>query len=389
MDDRPLIGGCLTAAGEGGLHVFRVRGEGVGRLLSDVFRPADGRNASVLRYGHLVDGDRVVDEVMVVHGGNGEAEISTHGGDVVRGAVTSLLERAGVAVVGASDLFRDDGFGSEVRDEAREGLARTGCVQGLLFYLSALEGGLGVEVAAVRDGMGRGPDASMRASLVRRLDALLGRAGFGRAFGAPPVVLVAGPPNAGKSTLANRLMGRDRCIVTPEPGTTRDLVGEDLGLDGYPFRILDSAGLRETQDPVEAAGVERTLAAAADADLVLLVMDGSAPLPEIPWLDEFVHRPGVIVVLNKQDRGTVTDPNALARRLARPVAQVSALEGSGTDALVEKVLFRSPYRGPATRDFPCPFTERQVRCLEAARRAVRDDPGAASGLLTELLEGSP
>ena len=96
----------------------------------------------------------------------------------------------------------------------------------------------------------------------------------------------------------------------------------------------------------------------------------------------------MIVVLNKQDCGTVTAPDALARRLGCPVAQVSALEGFGADALVDRVLFRSPYRGPATRDFPCPFTGRQVRCLEAARRAVRDDPGTASVLLTEAIEGS-
>jgi len=387
MDDRALIGACLTAPGEGGLHVFRVRGQGVDRLLDHVFRPATGGRASGLRYGHLMDGDRVVDEVVVVHGGNGEAEISTHGGDGVRAAVTSLLERSGVTVVEAAGLLVEDRPGPAIGAEARDGLSRARCVQGLLFYLAALEGGLAAEVSAVRDVVSRDPDAAIRTSLVRRIDALLGRASFGCAFGAPPVILVAGPPNAGKSTLANRLIGRDRCIVTPDPGTTRDLVGEDLGLDGYPFRIVDSAGVRDTDDPVEAAGVQRTLAAGVDADLILLVVDGSVPLPADPHLERLTARPGVILVLNKQDLGAGPDPDGLARRLRCPVVRVSALEGFGADVLVGEALFRSPFRGPATRDFPCPFTERQLRCLQAARRAVRDDPGAASGSLTEMLEG--
>lgn len=392
MERQRLIGTCLTASGEGGLHVFRLRGGDIGSLLAHVFRPARVGATGGLRYGHLMNGDEVVDEVMVhTVGDRGDVvEVSTHGGHAVRQAVVDLFAASGVALVEPEDML-SDGIGTAVRREALSGLARAHAIQALLFWMNALDGGLAGEVDLLRSTLrGNGSaDASASITAARaRIDALLGRASFGTAFDRPPLVLIAGPPNAGKSTLTNRLLGTDRCIVTPEPGTTRDLVGERLAIEGYPFRVLDSAGVRTTSDPVESLGVQRTLDKSAEVALVVLVVDGADPFPDDLQVHRLLGREDVLVVLNKGDLGAADEAGALACRLGRPVVRTSALAGEGLERLRETILYRSPFRGPATRDLPCPFTDRQVRCLMAAQEALDTDVPAAVAALTELLEGS-
>jgi len=286
-------------------------------------------------------------------------------------------------------LLFDRGHGPAIRDEAFRGLDRAFSVQSLLFHLAVLDGALAGEAKLLCETLLRGDGSSFLADAVRmRIDALLSRAPFGLAFGEPPQVLVAGPPNAGKSTLANQILGSDRCIVTAEPGTTRDLVGERLSLGGYPFRIVDSAGVRTTSDPVESLGVQRTFQESAVSALVLLVVDGSVPFPDDVQVHRLLDCRDVVVVLNKGDLDVVDDEAALSRRLGRTVVRASALAGEGIDRLGEAILYRSPFRGPATRDLPCPFTRRQVGCLEAARAAVGTDVRAAAAALSDLLEGA-
>jgi len=263
-------------------------------------------------------------------------------------------------------------------------MARARTTEALLFHAAADSGALLSEVRSLRAGLSTGGDVR---SAQRRLRLLLNRAPYGVAFGDPPTVLLAGPPNAGKSTLANRLAGSERCIVSDTPGTTRDLVAEDVSLCGYPFRMLDSAGLRATEDPVEKLGVDRTTSALAESSVVVMVLDGSAPSPEDPGWRATALRQRPLIALNKMDLGHDGATESAARETGLSVLPVSAREGAGVAALERAILFRSPFRGPADRDLPCPFTARQVRCLEAARDIMGSDRAAAVSLLTELLEG--
>lgn len=387
MGDQGLIGGCLTPSGEGGLLVFRVEGDAVPGLLARIFRPQrpGASPRASLRYGHLVDGSEVVDEVLLVTEDAGrKAEISTHGGFGTQAAVEDLLVRRGVRLVdpeSIADGMRPPRVGRAIDREARRGLSRAGAVQAMLFYLEALEGRLATEVAAVRDALRQRPkDAAVMGSLAGRLDTLIGRAPFGRAFQRPPSLVLLGPPNAGKSSLSNRLLGADRCIVTEEPGTTRDLIDQELSLEGYPFRLIDCAGVRSRAGTLERAGVERSLAAARDADLVLVLLDGAERLTEEPELDRWLTDPRALVALNKSDLPRVLDPARLAAELRRPVFAVSAREGDGVASLVEAVLFRSPFRGPATRELACPFTSRQDELLRVARDELDRHADAAAAL---------
>jgi tRNA modification GTPase len=144
------------------------------------------------------------------------------------------------------------------------------------------------------------------------------------------VVAIAGPPNAGKSSLLNRIAGREAAIVTPVPGTTRDVIEVHLNLDGYPVTVLDTAGIRETDDPVEREGVARARARAAGADLVLWVVDASrgAGGAEAP---EGAGEGPVWTVLNKTDLVNSGTQRSLPRR--PDVFSASALTGAGLDEL--------------------------------------------------------
>ena len=178
------------------------------------------------------------------------------------------------------------------------------------------------------------------------------------------VVAIAGPPNVGKSTLMNQLARREVAIVSPHAGTTRDVIEVQLDLDGYPVTVIDTAGIRETEDPVEQEGVRRAKARAAAADLVLWLTDtddvlppddGSAPV----WL-----------VRNKIDlSGSVNDP-VENRDAERPRFRISAAHGDGVTELVAALVsfaeafFGRQESGLITR-------ERQRKLLQESVEALR------------------
>ena len=151
---------------------------------------------------------------------------------------------------------------------------------------------------------------------------------------------IVGRPNAGKSSLFNRLVERDRAIVTATPGTTRDLVTERISLDGIPLELVDTAGLRETAEEVEQLGIARSREALADAALVLVVLDATQPLNEEEWrlLSTIADRPALIAI-NKCDlapEGPSDTLRATTSKLA--LLRTSALTGEGIYALRERIL---------------------------------------------------
>jgi tRNA modification GTPase len=177
------------------------------------------------------------------------------------------------------------------------------------------------------------PAGTARELLVRldseigRLQAVIATWEEGRVLREGALVVICGRPNVGKSTLLNRLVGTDRAIVTDVPGTTRDTIEEQVVLEGFPFRLEDTAGRREAECRVERAGVERAQAVMDRADVLVYVVDASVPLSDedrdgIEQLD----RGAGLVVLNKSDLGLRTDPRAPAGRRS---AVCSLVTGEG------------------------------------------------------------
>jgi tRNA modification GTPase len=180
---------------------------------------------------------------------------------------------------------------------------------------------------------------------------------LGRRLTNPPRVVIAGPPNVGKSSLLNALAGYQRSIVSPTAGTTRDVVGVELAFDGWPVRVSDTAGLRAAGEQLEAAGIELAERELAAADLVVWVVDNTDPQPTLPPHD-FNGR--LLAVVNKSDQSA-----AWADQRANGLLRVSAETGAAVPQLVGEIVRRLfpvvPQPGEAV-----PFTPELCDVVERA-----------------------
>jgi tRNA modification GTPase len=173
----------------------------------------------------------------------------------------------------------------------------------------------------------------------RQIDALLESARVGALLREGIQTVIAGRPNVGKSSLFNRLLRKDRAIVTPFPGTTRDLLEELLVINGFPLRLIDTAGIRITPDPIEREGMLRAHRTVEDADLVLLVLDGSQPLQPDDWrLIDKINTNRTLIVFNKIDVCDPIDFDSVAgRQPTAPLVKLSATKGTGCDQLKDAI----------------------------------------------------
>ncbi len=208
------------------------------------------------------------------------------------------------------------------------------------------------------------------------------------------IVAIAGPPNAGKSTLLNRLARREAAIVSPYPGTTRDVIEVHLNLDGYPVTLLDTAGIRDSDDPIEQEGVRRACARAAAADLVLWVIDASATGGAVEDNDKMVFQSDTWVIRNKIDLAVeklCTSCESQSSNSSPIGFSISATTGAGTDALVTALSAYAQEYFAATE--PSLVTRaRHRRALEetvaALDRALAEGASAREELIAEELRSA-
>ena len=208
--------------------------------------------------------------------------------------------------------------------------------------------------------------------MVKQVERLLASCDDGRVMSEGIKTVILGKPNAGKSSLMNVLLGEERAIVTDIAGTTRDTLEEHINLQGISLHVVDTAGIRDTEDVVEKIGVNRAMKAAKGADLIIYVADGSRPLDESDReIMELIHDKKAIVLLNKTDLELTVDKEALEEQCGHRVIPISAKEEHGIGDL-EKEIQSMFYHGEiAFNDQVYITNARHKEALEAALRSLR------------------
>ena len=371
LDD--TIAAIATPLGEGGLAVIRLSGAQALEVAERCFVPA-GQTAvpptaaltHTLHYGHVVAAGRTVDEVLLAVmraprtlTREDVVEITCHGGILPAKLVLDAVLRQGARLAEPGEFTRRAFLNGRIdlaQAEAVADLIHARTDLALRAANEQLAGKLSRRINDLRDTLlsilahveahidfpeeDIAPDT--RDQIVSRLergahfmDELLRTAGEGQILRRGIRAAIIGRPNAGKSSLLNQLLGHDRAIVSPIPGTTRDTIEETANIRGLPVVFIDTAGLREARDEIEGEGIRRSRRSLDQADLVLHVFDASEPLVEADrlHLDEFSGKKRVLV-RNKTDLGQHLEFSA---GLGARVADVCCLTGQGIEALKDLI----------------------------------------------------
>lgn len=369
------IAAIATPHGEGGISVLRVSGEDAFEIVNAAFQGRRKiRHTETMRvyHGYLVDGEEPVDEVLATtfrapHSYTGEnvVEISCHGSPFIAQRILDVLIQKGARPSKPGEFTERaylNGRMDLVQAEAVADLiqARTESSRRVAMY--QLEGRLSQRVEAMRQALinavslmeleldfgeedvcftSRKELKSILEDMAVSMKALIASYDRGRVCREGVRMVIVGKPNVGKSSILNALLEKERAIVTEVPGTTRDTVEDVLDIEGVLFKIIDTAGIRSSQDPIEKEGIRRSLDALEQADLVLLVLDGSTALEDedqqiIRKIAEKDKR--VVVVLNKSDLERRLEQTGFADKINVEAAlTISAKKGKGIDELIDKL----------------------------------------------------
>ena len=406
------IAAIATGAQVAAIGVVRLSGPDAIALADRLFSPLHGgpmrtQESRRLVYGELRDRDGALLDLCLCtvsrapqsYTGEDTAEFQCHGSPIVLRAVLEALFALGARQAGPGEFTKRaflngklelsaaeavaDLIDAETAESARNAAGQlSGAIARRIETIYAALADISAHFHAVLDYPDEDIEDFTLARYVdtlgtarRELRALLATFARGRLLREGVPTAIVGRPNAGKSSLMNALLGYDRAIVTAVPGTTRDTIEEKLRLGGQLLRLTDTAGIRETADPVEALGVRRSRAALQNAELVLAVVDGSADFTdedaEILRLAE--QAPKALVLLSKDDltRKTTTLPTAL------PVIPISVVSGEGFAALEEAV--RALFPLPAVPAGEILTNARQAEAVERALEAMESAQAAMAG----------
>ena len=417
------IAAIATPLGTGGLGVIRLSGPASLSVVQSLFRPSSGRPldqapSHTLHHGFLHHGPVVLDEVVVgvfrrprSYTGEDVVEVSCHGGPIVLKKVLAACLEAGARLAGPGeftkraylngrlDLAQAEAVADLIssRSEAARRLALEQLEGGLSRALSPFKETLTDLLAALEANLdfveedipplARTELLARLSALIRSLDDFIARARGGRRLREGARLVLVGKPNAGKSSLFNRLVNFDRSIVTEIPGTTRDTLEESIEIGGVGVVLIDTAGWRSTNDPVEEIGVSRTEAALEAADGVLFVADSSRGLEEEDRrLALKVRQKPAVAVLNKSDLPRRLEASEVVSLLSgsAPAVPASSKTGEGLPelkSLLSRVFFdRGSSEAPETA---ASANARHLELFSQAREALSKAHQAASEGLSE------
>ncbi|MEO8497914.1 MAG: GTPase [Planctomycetota bacterium] len=351
----------LTPQGRGAVAVLHVEGASGVACVGKYFVATAGRPLASVPLDRIVFGrwgqaDGNGEEIVVCRTSETSLEVNCHGGvAAARAIVNALVADGAVEQTAESWVCSHSGCSFEAEAWLALAVARTERTAAML--LDQYRGALRDTVEGAIEELKRGDSVEAGS----RLTKLLARGDIGLHLTKPWRVVFAGPPNVGKSSLMNCLLGYQRSIVFDQPGTTRDLLSAPTAFDGWSLELTDTAGLRESEDAIELEGVSRATNFLTEADLTVLVFDATCGW-ETQHEQLLAAYPKALAVINKCDLQEVA-------RGGRDFLATSALTGDGvpelTQRIVKQLVCHELVPGEAV-----PFTARQLHAIEAARQAI-------------------
>lgn len=369
------IAAIATAMTNSGIGIIRISGPEALSVADRVFRPKkEGKVLSkektyTVHYGTICDGDEVIDEVLVVimrgpgsYTAEDTVEIDCHGGVLVMRRILETVLKHGARMAEPGEFTKRAFLNGRIdlsQAEAVIDVIQSKNQYALKSSVSQLKGSMSRKVKDLREkllyeiafiesalddpehiSLEGYPEAlySKLQPIKEELSRAIGSFDNGRVLTEGVKTVILGKPNAGKSSLMNVLVGEERAIVTDIAGTTRDTLEENIRLNGISLNVIDTAGIRETEDIVEKIGVDKAKNIADEADLIIFVADGSRPLDgNDEQIIELIRDRKAIVLLNKTDLTMVLSEEELREKTGKPVIPVSAKEQKGIDKLEEQI----------------------------------------------------
>ena len=369
---KDTIAAIATAMTNSGIGIVRISGDEAFDIIKKIYKGKKDKDLSnvkshTIHYGYIVDGEETIDEVLVMimkgpHSYTGEdtVEIDCHGGVFVVKKILETVIKNGARPADPGEFTKRAFLNGRMdlsQAEAVIDVINSKNEYALKSSVSQLKGNVQKKIKEVReeiiyhtafietalddpehisvDGYGEKLRVTVD-KLLKELNELLKTADNGRIIKEGIKTVIVGKPNAGKSSLLNVLVGEDRAIVTDIAGTTRDVLEESIQLQGISLNIMDTAGIRDTEDIVEKIGVDKAKAHANEADLVIYVVDASRDLDENDFeIMEMIKDKKAVVLLNKSDLDTVVSKEMVRQYLDKPMIDISAKEESGIRELEE------------------------------------------------------
>ena len=369
------IAAISTSTGNSGIGIIRVSGDEAIEIVDKIFKSnKEGKRlinvkSHTVNYGNIVDGDKVLDQVLVLvmknpHSYTGEntVEIDCHGGMLILKKVLDLVIKNGAKSAAPGEFTKRAFLNGRLdlsQAEAVMDLINSQNDFALNSSIEQLKGGVSEKIKEIRSDViyhiafiesalddpehisldGYDNEISkMINKNISKIKKMIDTFDNGRIMKEGIKTVILGKPNAGKSSLLNRMLGEERAIVTDIEGTTRDTLEENINLNGLSLKIIDTAGIRNTDDKVEQIGVNKAKEIAEGADLIIYVVDGSKDIDENDKeILEIIKNKKVIVLLNKTDIDRVVDIEQLNEIPKEDIIEFSAKAGLGMDELEEKI----------------------------------------------------
>jgi tRNA modification GTPase len=369
------IAAIATGLSNAGISIVRISGENAFGIIDKIYRSKSGKkvlskeNSHTIHYGYIAEKDRIIDEVMVVimkapatYTREDTVEINCHGGIVVTRKILEIVIKNGARIAepgeftkraflnGRIDLSQAEAVCDIIHAKNEIALKNSlGQLQGKMHQLIVkLRERILRDVAFIEAALDDPEHISLEGfqeeleknieEEINQIDQFIRNSKNGKLIKEGIKTVIIGKPNAGKSSLMNVLVGEERAIVTDIAGTTRDTLEETINLDGIILNIIDTAGIRDTNDIIEKIGVDKALKIAEAADLIIFVLDSSTELDENDEaIMKFIQDRKAVLLLNKSDLEPRISIDDIRGKTSHPVIISSVKESIGLSELSDKI----------------------------------------------------